>query len=68
MKTRNIKFCAYLKIKGHDPIEVIRISRGKAEYVYDISESDFRKHQVNFNQSEFLDYANAIESLKDLAY
>ena len=68
MKTRNIKFCAYLRLQNLNPVEVIKISRGKAEYVYQISEKDWEKWQVAFNQSQFLDYANNLESIKDLAY
>lgn len=66
--TKNIKLCAYLKIKGINPIEVVKISKGKAEYCYDIPKAEFEQHQVRFNQSKYLDYANAIESIKDLAY
>lgn len=68
MKTKNIKLCAYLKLKDINPIEVNKLSRGKAEYVYDISSSDWEKHQILFSQSQFLDYANNLESIKDLAY
>lgn len=68
MKTRNIKFCAYLKIQEHHPIEVVKLSRGKAEYIYDIDEKMWERLQVSFNQSEFLDYANHLEAIKDLAY
>ena len=68
MKTKNIKFCAFLKIKNINPIEVIKITKGKAEYVFDIEKGDWEKYRVEFNQSEFLDYANHLESIKDLAY
>lgn len=68
VRTRNIKLCAYLKLKDINPIEVAKISRGKAEYVFDVDSKDWEKHQVEFNQSEFLDYANALEAIKDLAY
>jgi hypothetical protein len=68
MKTRNIKFCAFLKLHEINPIEVIKISKGKAEYVYAVDEKDWDKYQVAFNQSKFLDYANHLESIKDLAY
>lgn len=68
MATKNIKFCAYLKLKGINPIEVNKLGKGKAEYVYNITESDWNKHQVEFNNSPFVDYANNLESIKDLAY
>lgn len=68
MKTRNIKFCAYLRLKDINPIEVVKLSRGRAEYVFQVDEKDWEKHQVEFNQSQFLDYANNLEAIKDLAY
>lgn len=66
--TKNIKLCAYLKTMDINPIEVVKIQKGKAEYVYDMDEKQFEKYQVAFNQSKFLDYANNLESIKDLAY
>lgn len=68
MKTKNIKFCAYLRLKGINPIEVVKITPGRAEYVYDINKLEWEQHQVAFNQSNYLDYANNLEAIKDLAY
>lgn len=68
MKTRNIKFCAYLRLKNINPIEVLKISRGRAEYVYEIDQLEWEQHQVEFNKSNYLDYANNLEAIKDLAY
>lgn len=68
MKTKNIKFCAFLKLNGINPVEVIKLVKGKAEYVYDIPEDQFNKLQIDFNNSPFLEYANNLESIKDLAY
>lgn len=68
VKTKNIKLCAYLKLKGFNPTEVVKVQKGKAEYVYDMDEKELEKLQVAFNSSQFLDYANNLESIKDLAY
>lgn len=68
VKTKNINLCAYLKVKGIHPIEVKKMERGKAEYVFNLSQKEFDLHQINFNQSEFLDFANALNAIKDLAY
>jgi hypothetical protein len=67
-KTKNIKFCAFLKVYGYNPIEVIQIDRGRAEYVYKMEDSKWKKLQIEFNQSKFLEFANAMDSIKDLAY
>jgi len=66
--TKNIKFCAYLKLKGINPIEVVKLQKGKAEYVYSLPVGDWDKWQIVFNNSDFLNYANHLESIKDLAY
>lgn len=68
VKTKNIKLCAYLRVQGIHPIEVRKLERGKAEYVYNLPQKEFELHQINFNQSPFLDYANALDGIKDLAY
>lgn len=68
MKTKNIKFCAFLKLKGINPDEVIKFGKGKAEYVYSISEDHFNKYQIEFNGSKYLEFANHLEAIKDLAY
>lgn len=67
-ETKNIKFCAYLSIQGIHPCEVKKLEKGKAIYVYKIPKKEFEIHQINFNQSPFMNFANAIESIKDLAY
>jgi hypothetical protein len=53
---------------GISPIEVIKFERGKAEYAYKMSSGDWHKYQVQFNQSKFLEYAQHLEGIKDLAF
>ena len=67
-ETKNIKFCAYLSLSGIHPCEVKKIDKGRAIYVFKIPKREFEIHQIIFNQSDFLKYANAIEAIKDLAY
>lgn len=68
MKTKNIKFAAFLRYLKIHPCEVSKFSRGKAEYIYDISPEEWNKYKIDFNASSFLEYANCIEAIKDLAY
>lgn len=68
VKTRNVKFCAYLRHKGYEITQVDKISRGKAEYTIKISDEEFDLHKIHFNQSELLEYSNKIDSVKELAY
>lgn len=67
-KTKNIKFCAYLRLKGIHPNEVEKEQKGKATYVYQMDDKSWNLHQIEFNQSKFLDYANNLEAIKDMAY
>jgi len=50
------------------PIEVKKLGHGKAEYVYDISQADWDKLKQNFDKSEFIEYGNCLDAVKDLAY
>jgi len=68
IRTKNIKLCAYLKFKNINPVKVSKVAYGRAEYFYEMSEEDFNKHQIDFNKSDFVEYANHLESIKDLAY
>lgn len=67
-KTKNIKFCAFLRTKGINPTKIEKLSRGKGCFVYDINDDEWQKFKIAFNDSPFLDYANAIDAIKDLCY
>lgn len=67
-RTKNIKFCAYLRTKGINPKSVEKISRGKGVFVYEMTAEDWQRHKIDFYDSPYLDYANAIEAVKDLCY
>ena len=67
-RTKNIKFCAYLRLLEISPCEVVKIDRGRAEYVYKMAAGDWHKYQVQFNQSKFIEYAQHLEGIKDMAY
>ena len=67
-RTKNIKFCAYLRTKNINPSKVEKIARGKGSFLYDMSDEDWQKHKMEFNNSPLLDYANAIDAIKDLCY
>lgn len=68
MKTKNINFCAFLKLYNINPIQVNKLTPGKAEYVYDLKETEWEKWQIKFNSSEFVTYAANLNAIKDLAY
>lgn len=67
-KTKNIKFCAYLRLNEIHPFKVNKISRGKGEFIYMLEDSQWDKFKIMFNRSEFIEYAHCLESIKDLCY
>lgn len=69
-RSKNIKFCAYLRLKGIHPNEVEKESKGKATFVYKMDDKEWSFHQIEFNQhpAKYLDYANCMEAIKDMSY
>lgn len=67
-KSKNIKFCAYLRYKKIFPIDIEKLSPGKAFYIYKMSDEDWNRHKIDFDKSDFIEYAICLDSIKDLAY
>lgn len=69
IKTRNIKFCAYLRMFKTHPTKIVKIGKGRAEYHYEnISAEDWEKLKQDFDKSDFIEYGNCLDAIKDLAY
>jgi hypothetical protein len=66
--TKNIKFVAYLKLKAIHPESVVKISRGKAEYHFELDSTYWEQLKLDFDKSDFLRYAQCLDSIVDLAY
>lgn len=66
--TRNIKFCAYLRVKKIHPIKVDKFAHGRAIYKYRLAQEDWEKLQMDFDKSDYIEYANCLDAIKDLAY
>lgn len=67
-RTKNIKFCAYLRLRTIHPTSVDKFQRGKAIYIYQMTEMDWQNLKLEFDQSKFIEYANCMDAIKDLAY
>ena len=67
-RTKNIKFCAYLRYNEIYPKEINLISRGKAEYLYEIGDTEWELLKLDFDKSDFIKYADCLDKIKDLAY
>lgn len=69
METKNIKFVAYLRLKGIYADEVEKFARGKAKYIFKtITETSWNELKQEFDRSDFLKYAQCLDSVMDLAY
>lgn len=68
IKTKNIKFCAYLMLQGVNPVKVNKLGRGKGEFVYFMEQDRWDNFKITFNSSEYIKYAHCIEAVKDLCY
>lgn len=68
MESKNIKFIAFLRLKGIHPDKVEKFARGKANYYFQIAEHDWMELKAQFNKSEYIKYAQCIDAIHDLAY
>lgn len=69
--TRNVKFAAYLRMKALYPTCVNKLGRGKAVYLYSedkILPAQWELLKTEFDQSEFITYAQNLDAILDLAY
>ena len=67
-ETKNIKLVAYLRLMGIFPDKVDIISRGKAKYIFMMDDEKWRALKQEFDQSDFIRYAQCMDAVVDLAY
>jgi len=68
MKSTDLWFSAFLKLKGYQLIDFEVVGRGKGKFVFEISEQDWKKERIAFFASDTSRLKQAIEELKDLLY
>lgn len=69
METKNVKFVAFLRMKGIHSDKVEKYSRGKAKYCFTaMTEAMWEQLKQEFDRSPFLTYAQNLDSVIDLAY
>lgn len=66
--TKNVKFVAFLRLKGLNPTQVVKEGRGKAEFHFSVNEPEWQKLKLEFDRSDYLKYAQALDAVVDLAY
>lgn len=64
----DIWFCAYLQLKGVKLNNYQVISKGKVRCFFNVSDEEWQKQRVDFNNSELSRYKILVEQIKDLAY
>ena len=68
MKTKDLFFASYLRLKGYKIKDFEVITRGKGVYEFDISESDWKVAKMEFLESDLSKAKQIMEELKDLVY
>jgi len=61
-------FSAFLMSKDIKIAKYEVISRGKGRYFFDITDDEWTKYKLEFNNSDLIKYKTLIEQLKDLLY
>lgn len=68
MSSKNIKFVAYLRLKGYHATKVQKQERGKALYFFEIPSEKWQELQQDFDKSLELKYAQCLDAVMDLAF
>jgi hypothetical protein len=65
IKTDDLAFSAYLKMRGHRLIR-LDLNRSKCFFVFDCDSGDASALKVEFINSEFLNFYNELRNLKKI--
>ena len=68
MITTDIWFASYLLLKSVPLKDYKVVSRGKGQFVFDVSDEDWKAHKLAFRTSEANALAQYQKQLKDLLY
>ena len=67
-KTTDLWFVSFLELNGVKITSYRLLKPGKLEFTFDITDLDWSKMRLDFNNSDIQKYKQKIEALKDLAY
>lgn len=69
MKTStDVWFIAFLMSLGHQIKDYTVVTRGKVQCRFDLSDEEWQKLKLEFNNSDIIKYKGLIEQIKDLAF
>lgn len=64
----DVWFCAFLMSKGHKVADYEVISRGKVKCKFNLTDAEWQKLKLEFNNSDLIKFKALIDQLKDLSY
>lgn len=64
----DIWFCAFLMLNNIKISSYEVIGRGKVKCVFDITDNEWHKLKLDFNNSEYIKFKSLVDQIKDLAY
>ena len=67
-KTTDLWFVSYLELNGVQITSNKLLKPGKLEFTFILSDEEWTKFRLGFNNSDIQKYKQKIEALKDLAY
>lgn len=67
-KTTDLWFVSYLELNGVKITSYKLLKPGKLEFIFALTDEEWSKHRLGFNNSDIQKYKQKIEALKDLAY
>jgi len=68
MKTTDLWFASFLKLKGIKLIDFEILSRGKGKFCFEISDEQWKLLRLEFMNSEISKTKQIMSELKDLLY
>lgn len=66
--TTDIWFASFLMIKGEKLTNYSVISRGKVSCIFTLTDEQWQKYKLEFNNSEYIKFKTTVEQIKDLGY
>lgn len=66
--TTDIWFAAFLMMRGEKLANYSVISRGKVSCIFNLTEEQWQKYKIEFNNSEFVEFKTKVEQIKDLGF
>ena len=67
-KTKDLWFCAFIRLKGYNFVDYIRNDNNKIDFIFNIDNETWKELKIEFNNSELSKAKWEIEKIKDLIF